>query len=276
MEIVLPSEAPIQSLMDYVFENYCELDEFCEIEEETKDTTECVKCHRESYFSGGNPIYECDNFKRLYLVRYLARQFEQSDLLIRTHILHDIESKPNLSAVSLGGGPAPEVIALMNELHICGENYNVSFDNIDCEASWEPIYHDLAYRFAKRVKNVKLKTGFSASDVTSHVSAKQYDIVFISWLLSDMGGQDSSNVLEVAKNLATPLGYILIMDRDESPLIAKISALVNETRGLMLLEHDSRYVHSIVNFPPDITDTFAPDFGCDFAYWVLQSSPNDF
>ena len=62
-----------------------------------------------------------------------------------------------------------------------------------------------------------------------------------------------------------------MIDRDESQLVAKISALVDRVQGLTLLEHERERVYSIVSFPPIIKDTFAPDFGCNFAYWVLES-----
>lgn len=273
MKIILPPEPPIQRLMDYIFESYG-FDDSCEFVEEPEpvDVEECVECHRNSYFGKGERIYECDNFKRVYLFRYLARQFAQSELVIKEHILQLIEGKTNLSAVSLGGGPAPEALALINGLSSTEGEYNLFFSNIDCEASWEEIYHDISRQFASYIENVKLKTGFSCYDATSYVSGKRYDMVFISWLLSDMVKHDNSNVLDVARNLAASPGYVLVMDRDEDALVTKISELINGAQGLTLLEHQREHVHSIVNFPPNIKDIFGPDFGCDFAYWVLQSS----
>ncbi len=67
-----------------------------------------------------------------------------------------------------------------------------------------------------------------------------------------------------------------MIDRDESQLVAKISALVDRVQGLTLLEHEREHVHSIVDFPSNISDTFAPQYSCDFAYWVLQIPTNDF
>jgi len=256
--------------MNYVFENYRELEGFCKIEGKSKNATECGNCHHHSYFPGGNPKYDCDNFKRVYLLRYLARQFEQSDFVIKEHVLGEIKNKTDLSAVSLGGGPAPEALALMDGLSSCKEDYNLIFHNIDCEASWEDIYHDICHQFANYIENVKLKTSFSCYDVTSYALQRQYDFVFISWLFSDMRGENSSNVLQAARDLVAPLGYILVMDRDESSLVSRVSTLMDAIQGLTLVEHQSKYIHSIVDFPPDIIDTFGPDFGCDFAYWVLQ------
>lgn len=280
-KIILPPEPPIQSLMNYVFDNYANFDDFCEFKEDLEpepvNKKDCAKCHRESYFPQGKPKYQCNNFKRTYLIRYFARQFAQSDFLISCDTLTDIKSKPNLSAISLGGGPAPEAIALINGLSSFEGEYNLFFDNIDCEASWENIYYDICNQFLNYVKNIKLKIGFSCYDVTGYVSEKQYDVVFISWVLSEVGEQESSKILEVARNMATPQGYILVMDRYEPPFVSRISTLVNAAQGLTLVEHETKkYVHSVVDFPQDIMDTFTPDCGCDFAFWLLQNSPDDF
>lgn len=276
--IILSSEPLIQRLMNYVFENYLELKGFCEIEGKSKNAEECGNCHRNSYFPGGNPKYECDNFKRVYLLRYLARQFEQSDFVIREHLLGAIKGKADLSAVSLGGGPAPEALALMDGLSSCEGDYSLFFNSIECEASWEYIYHDISHQFASYAKNVKLKTAFSCYDATGYAPQKQHDhdVVFISWLFSDMRGGNSPGVLQVAGDLVTPQGYILVMDRYESSLVSRVSDLIDATQGLTLVKHETTYVHSVVDFPPDIVKTFGPDFGCDFAYWVLQRYSDDF
>lgn len=262
--------------MDYIFENYRELDDFCEFREDvgpvSVDVEECVDCHMRSYYpEDGNPMYQCGNFKRVYLVRYFATQFAQSEFVIKAHILRDVKGKADLSAVSLGGGPAPEALALMNELSSCEGDYNLFFNNIDREASWEEIYHDLAHRFAKRVENAKLKTGFSSSDVTSYVSHKQYDIVFISWMLSEMDEQDRPQALEMARKLVTPQGYILVTDRLEEAVVESISTIVGGTSGLELQRHDKvQGVYCGVSFPDDLKELFKVRLLGDIAYWVLQ------
>ncbi len=275
--IILPPEPPIQSLMDYVFDNYRELEDFCEIVGEPINTEECVDCHIGSYYPEGNPTYKCDNFKRVYLVRYFATQFAQSDFVIKEHILHHIEGKADLSAVSLGGGPAPEALAFMNGLSSYEGDYNLFFDNIDCEASWEEVYHDISRQFTNYVGNVKLKTRFSCYDVTSYVSERRYDIVFISWILSEMSEQDMFKVLKVASNLVTPQGYIVVMDSWETAVVENISSVVHEITELTMQEHDERWTrHCGVSFPDDLREYFKVRLFCDTAYWVLQIPSNDF
>jgi hypothetical protein len=259
--------------MNYVFDNYGNFDDFCEFREdmESVDVEECVECHIESYYDEGNPIYECANFKRVYLFRYLATQFAQSDFVIKEHILPHIEAKVDLSAVSLGGGPAPEALALMNILRTCEGDYNLFFANIDCEASWEAIYQDLAHRFAEGVQNVTLKTTFSSSDVTSYVPDRKYDIVFISWMLSEMDEQDRPRALEIARDLVTPQGYILVADRLEEAVVESISTIVGGASGLELQRHGkAQKVYCGVSFPDDLKELFKVRLLGDIAYWVLQ------
>jgi len=261
--------------MDYVFENYCKLDELCEIQGTRVSVEECVECCGGSYY-GGDSEYQCANFKKVYLIKYLAVQVAQIESLIEKYILHDIENKVNLSVVSLGGGPGTEIIALMNELNICAGNYNVSFDNVDREASWKPIYEDLASRFAKQMKNVKLKTSFITCDAASYNSDKRYDIVFVSWILSQVDERDRRKILKIAGGLTAEEGHIIVTDRLEPLLITNLSTLIKEIEGLTILEHDKLTDHCGVTFPEEIKETFEVRILLRTAFWVLQRSSNEF
>jgi len=271
------SEPHIQSLMDdHVFKNYLKFDEHCNINNKSISLEECGDCHYKSYLPNGNPKYNCDNFKRCYLIRYLSRQFEQNDFLIKTYISPDIKSRTTLSAVSLGGGPAPEALALMEWLDSSEIEHNLYFANIELEASWESIYRDICCQFSNYINNFKLKLGFIHGDANSYISNKQYDIVFISWLFSEMRGQNIGDILQVANNLVKPQGYMLIMDYHKRSLVEEISNLINITQDLTLLNHESKHkVHSIVNFSIEIKKTFGPHIDYEFAYWVIQRSLDD-
>lgn len=270
------TEEPIQSLMGYIFDNYCDFEDFCEIAKKPVEVEECVECHRGSYYEKGSPTYECENFKRVYLLRYLATQFAQSAFLIRTYILDDIKGKMDLSVISFGGGPAPEALALVNEIGNRDENYEISFENIDGEASWEPIYYDLTHYFVDQVKNVKLKTSFNCSDVTNFTSSKHYDIVFISWLLSDMDKQNRPRIVELARDLVTPQGHILVTDRVEEAMVDDISTVIGESKGLNLQEHGELHRYWCgVSFPDELKDCFKFRLNSYTAYWLLRITSND-
>jgi len=270
-EFIIESLPPIQRLMDHVFDNYSELEDVCEISGESTSAEECVNCHMESYYPGGSPTYECDNFKRVYVLRYLATQFAQNQFVIDRYVLSSVKSKEKLSAITLGGGPAPEALALMNALSSCDGEYTLSFDNIDSEASWREMYHDITHRFKGYVENVNLRTGFRTHDACSYSSTNRYDIVFISWILSEMNDQDRPKVLNVAGNLVTPEGYIVVMDSWEDTLVENVSELVSRNTGLIEQGHDPRCTrHCGVALPDELREVFKYRLNADTAYWVLR------
>ena len=206
-------QEPIQLLIAYIIKNYMDFDDFCEFTEYENavpvDVEECVECHKDSYYDEGEPTYACDNFKKIYLFRYLAAQFAQVSFVLRGHLPRFLEETSNLSAISLGGGPAPEAIALMNGLNSSKEKFKLYFDNVDSEASWDAIYNNILHEFENYITNLELHTGFICSDITNYVSEKKYDIAFISWVLSEMNERDRDRVIKVVRDLVIPEGYII-------------------------------------------------------------------
>ncbi|MFC1874859.1 hypothetical protein ACFLY3_01705 [Chloroflexota bacterium] len=264
-------ESPLQKLMNYIFENYCELKEPCKAKGFPVDTETCVKCVKDSWYDGFRQ-YECDNFKRVYLIRYLAVQIGQITYPIKVSLLRYIKGIPQISAISLGGGPGTEAIALIDGLRICEGIYNITFENIDGVVSWGEIYNDLASRFEEQVENINLESKFVYCDVTCYKSGKLFDLVFISWVLSDMDKRkDWLKILEVAKNIVKPNGYILVSDRADDIIIRDISSTLREIGGLEIYREELPVSgHCGIVFPQNVKDTFGPRIGMGATYWVLR------
>lgn len=262
----------MQRLLDYVVENYRELERFCKVDGDV-DVAKCVKCHQDSYYPGGQPKYECLNFRKLYVIRYLVSRVKQTSDLIGEHILPDIKSKADLSAISFGGGPGVEAVALMDQLSNCDGKFDLTFDNIDREACWEPIYQGLVWCFAEWVKNIRVNPRFFQIDVTSNFTAGQYDVVFVSWILSEMNNMDRFGVLTKAPDLARSRGYIVITDRPEQALAKEMSSLVEQIQGCNLVNHGTMSeIYCGVHVPDEIRDTFRVQLKCNAAWWVLKKA----
>lgn len=273
--IILPPEPPMQTLMDHIFNRYRKLATTCGVNKIPVDTKNCVKCCTDSYF-GGKSEYECDNFRRTYLIKYLAVQVEQIDWPIKVHLSSYFREKPAISAISLGGGPGTEAVALMNNLS-GDDNYELTYDNIDAEISWKTIYEDITQAFAKQIGNVKLKTRFVTYDLTSatYDPHQLYDIVFISWILSQIDDQYSSRIsriLGTSRNLIKPQGYILVTDRAQETLVENITSSLNEVCGTSWTKKKGQLRHHCgVTFPEDIKNDFQVRIYCNSNYWLLQS-----
>jgi hypothetical protein len=269
--IAPPVESRIQAFMTHVFSRYHKLSTRCGINTAPVETEDCVRCCKDSYF-GGKSEYACDNFKRTYLIKYLAVQIEQIGWPIGVHLVRHFDEKSSISAISLGGGPGTEVIALMNNL-AGNDNYQLTHVNIDAAISWKPVYDDIAQAFAKQVGNVKLKTRFVAYDLasTTYNGHRLYDIVFISWILSQIDDDDRSRILKASKNLVRPQGYILVTDRTQKALVENITSSLNEVCGASWIKKTNQLTHHCgVTFPEDIKNEFQVRINCNSTYWLLQ------
>ena len=190
----------------------------------------------------------------------------------------DICSRQDISAVSVGGGPGTEAIALMDILGDYQATFSLSFDNLDLEKSWKAIYTDLTRDFAKRTANVRLRTKFTSLDLRSYADNLKslHDIAFVSWFLSEVGKQDIPGILSAVKGLIKLNGFQVIVDRFEDDLVKSIAAALTKVRGLILKEHDRQIGHCGVTFPDDIRDAFQVRLIADTAYWVLQPYLEEF
>jgi len=275
--IILPPEPPIQTMMNHIFDRYRRLSTSCSIKGIPVDIKNCVRCCADSYFNGESE-YTCENFRKVYLIKYLAVQVEQINWPIKVHLLSYIWEKSTLTAISLGGGPGTEAIALINNLTDM-ENFELTHDNVDAVDAWKTMYEDITHWFAKQIEKVKLKTKFISYDFTSasYNSDQLYDIVFVSWILSQINRGYRSRVLEIARNLVKPQGYVLVTDRTQDTLVENITTILNEVDGLTWIKKEEQLRHNCgITFPSDIKDDFQVRILCNSTYWLLQSSGDEF
>ena len=263
--------------MTYVFDYYSELEDICQATHKKVDPSECAECHRQAYVPGGVPDYACDNFQKVYVIRYLAAHTVQLEESVSKCFGEQMTEKTVIRGASLGGGPGVEAIALMNQLRSSERNHTVVFHNFDRENSWRPIYFDLLKRFAGHLENICVRPVFRLLNFPivklKAPDHKPYHIVFVSWILSELDGQEMrSKLLEQVLGSACDEGYIVIADRTEGGLIEQIGQLVERTEGCNLLdcnlEHEGN-CHE-VDFPREIWDAFGPQANYSTAYWVLR------
>ena len=101
MELMLP---PVQRLADHVYSNCQDFAPYCAVHDKAAGPGICASCHSSSYY-GGRPVYECDNFKRAYLWRFLSAHIAQTEQPLSAYVVPQIDKQPEIRALSLGGGP---------------------------------------------------------------------------------------------------------------------------------------------------------------------------
>jgi len=262
---------PMERLLDYVIEHYLNIEGLCPNTGLSVDRPQCVKCNYERHRGGGKPLYSCQNFRKVYLIRFLITHTKQTCDLIRRTIISDIAKIPNLFVVSFGGGPGVEALALMELLRHYDGKYDFVFDNVDRELSWQPIYQDLVRTFSGWIKNVDVNPRFSQIDVTGDFLAKQYDIVFVPWILSELDKEGRHRVLSRARDLTQPSKYVVVTDRPESALIRKISESITSIQAWDVIKSEPKFKkHCGIHFPDDLRAKFRAQVEYSTAYWVLK------
>jgi len=269
---------PMQSFMDYVLDTYSELDSLCDPRGLKVNTDDCVGCCKDSYY-GGETQYKCNNSKRIYLIRNLATQIKQIELALTQSLREAICDQSDIAVMSLGGGPGTEAIALMDILTDYANDFTLSFDNVEAEYSWKTMYEDLTQNFANRIRNVALKTRFLPTDIETHADTVTvlYDLAFVSWLFSLIEtSQEILDILNVLKSLLREDGYLVIADRFEDKVVARISKAIENADGLVLKENDRQIQWCGVMFPDDVRDKFKVRLHADSAYWIVQKYSPEF
>ena len=278
MTLVDLLHSPLQQLADYVFSTYREYDEQCHENNSDASWDTCVSCHQKAYWRNGKPKYNCDNLKKVYLWRYLSTHIAQTEPPLLRPAAEKLCGKEEVKAMSVGGGPGTEAIALINQLNNSVDFQNITFHNLEFEQSWESIYFDLVMLFTKFVDNISITPAFLQFDASAPliqiISESDYDIVFLPWILSEMKTSGERRILiQRAIDATCPEGFTLITDRIEEALIEDISSFVNGLADCNLIEVNKECVsYAGISFPPDLVEIFKPKLNYRTAYWVLQKN----
>jgi hypothetical protein len=236
----------------------------------------CIKCHKKGHY--GNPRlrrYQCDNYKRVYLMRYMAAHVAIARNAIETldSYTEILEYSNHLRIVSLGGAYGNESIALLDVLSRTKAKPKATMFSVDIEESWKPYHDALVPSCAEHVGISDYACKFINKDATSKLESNDpFDIVFVSWMLSDSDNVGRiDRLLENAMGLAADQRFIIITDRTENSLRKKIEEEIDalpNARTIACQNFDTTPVGFSV--PDEITEQFGPKLTGKTCYWVLQ------
>ncbi|MCJ7604877.1 MAG: hypothetical protein MUO19_02440, partial [Dehalococcoidales bacterium] len=181
-----------------------------------------------------------------------------------------------VKALSIGGGPGTETIALMNQLNGCEGNQNITFCNLEYEQSWEPIYLDLVDQFTHFTSSVSITPEFRQFDASAplfqQINESDYDIVFIPWILSELkSSTERRMLLQRVAGVICMNGHLIVTDRIEEALMDEISKYAAELKDFNLIEENRDCKsHAGISFPSELLEIFKPKLSYKTAYWVLK------
>lgn len=204
----------------------------------TPGATDCPSCCGKQYFGGNQPRYDCEQKRRVYVVRYLpAYIYEnyQGFRLLPKNLITQNFSKNKISVLSLGGGPGSDMAGMKKYLAYL-DNYDCpcqdfSMVRVDKEDGWDELSKKVnnLYSGGRNFNHWKIK--LDVCEISQTLSKHKSDFVLISYLLSEI--TTSSQLDRFAQNLASCLtrdSIIIINDRDQEEVNHRIGALAEKVK----------------------------------------------
>lgn len=278
----------LDDFMNDVYLDYSNLGQKCEDDNRCQmcrgDCAECQKCDWNMYDGNTEHArrYDCDNFKRVYMIRYMAAHVENAKIPLQKvdELSSFIAGSDVIRTVSLGGAYGNESIAVLDYLNDNGLAPAVRLWTLDKTPSWEPFHDHVVEGFASRTSISERLLGFISEDATRPAqimriaSSAPVHLAFVPWVLSEKGNDNLARaLLQTAIDLVGNWGFVIITDRTESKLVDKVNCLINQFHGVRIVYHERYCSRPIsVQIPPEIRVRFGPKCNAVTAYWVLQSS----
>jgi len=241
------------------------------------DLSICVKCHRESYpCRQGRPLYECDNYARVYILRYVAAHIRmaQYPLVHNPELKRVIGARERVSMVSLGGAYGNETFALADLAYREKLNTRVTATCIDKSAVWRP-YHDwMIGRYLELSAMRTVAARFLQADVTKKTNTPQADIVYAPWILSERSvSAHRREILRNALAMVADDGFVIVMDRVETALFEEIDGILSEFRSTDVVDrNDYVCVRTDIAVPDCVKKECGPKLNYRTRYRIIRKA----
>ncbi|EPR4994968.1 hypothetical protein ACU6DI_004061 [Vibrio navarrensis] len=245
--------------MEEIIQNFFDDIDFDDVEKcETSKEKSCVDCLSKGYFSGTQIDYSCLTKRKLYVVRYLpvhVAEVVNALKSIPTITIEQLLDKEQLNILCVGGGPGTDNLALNIWLDdvTAFEDYEVSnvtitrldkceeWDDISPNIIWEQQPEGLDFDLNRKLYDVT-KTGLKTTK--SH-------LVVMSYIMSEI---KENQLAALAENLLknTYDDWVLVVnDRDEVAVTAKVEKLVKLLKGKIVVSNNSK-PHCGFTYPDEI------------------------
>lgn len=205
--------------------------------------------------------------------------------MIDSEVIDSWLSKESLKVLSLGGGPASDLCAVLRQMTDCmidRECKRLDFDltRADLEDAWDDIAGNLLLRTMQSITN-STQLIFTDSDqyktihmdVTgdfSELNGEKFDLITISYLMSELSSETVVNLAEKLNSVLVSGGVLLINERPQVEVLANIRKLYGKM-GLEVKEGNfSNWAR--FSFESDIASVAKPTFNMNSSAFVGMKS----
>ncbi|PQJ84531.1 hypothetical protein [Aliivibrio sifiae] len=227
---------------------------------------DCVVCLRDNYFEALEIDYDCENKRKLYVVRYLPvhiKEVKSGLELMSISKREELLNKKTLNVICLGGGPGTDNAAfnkwlVSNRLFEKKAVTKVNIVRVDRCEEWNNISpYIIGHAFPDDITVKYLKVNHDVTKHNLNVGGK-IDLVIASYLVSEIALSDIPKVVENLKNIINDKAVIVINDRNQPEVREKISKIF-ELLDCTPISNYSQ-LHCDYSFDPEIASKTQPKF----------------
>lgn len=222
----------------------------------------CFACCQNRYFNGRGIDYECDQFRKAYILRYLPVHIHENYLALRRiprDVIEVIGQNETVNMLSLGGGPGTDIAAFKKFVGLghLDDMATRSFRivRIEREDGWNGLARSVHGLFD--CGNFEIIHRRKHQDVLVPFRQDNIHIVTISYLISEI---DTENIPILAKNINRVLAgtaVIIVNDRDEEVVRTRAEVLFRNIGNCTFTSRNGRE-HCGEFFPDDLRDRVVP------------------
>lgn len=230
----------------------------------TKVGCDCIACTSGQYFDGRPVDYSCDQRRRVYLLRYLHVHLQEVCSAfdgLRRHDTHLPEWAEKVKVLSIGGGPGSDIAGFRRFVVDYGFYSEVSkqfeITRLERVTEWDalatkvfPIFSADALTFEHNKIHADIK-GFKPS------KDDPYDIIIMSYVISELDDVTLDVLVKAINKALATRGVLIINDRNEDAVVAKIEKLLSNLRVLAQSRSDDERWCGIL-YPDDLIDVVKP------------------
>jgi ribosomal protein RSM22 (predicted rRNA methylase) len=202
----------------------------------TIGSSNCVECFRLQYFDGNTIDYNCEQKRKIYVLKFLPVHVHEVYIAIKKikeDILEIISSKNEINILSIGGGPGSDILAIKSFIaeqvkEECMPKFNIL--RIDKENGWDNLSEKIVHpNFSSKFingsfNNRKFLFNFTLNKLNKNLS---FDIILISYLISEISDNDMFIFTHNMQKLLANKSVLIINDRDEYLVQNRILGLLN-------------------------------------------------
>lgn len=239
--------------------------------DKTPGSTSCLRCFHDQFFNGNEIAYDCDEKRKLYLLRFFivhTMENYHGTTTIPCDVINKWFASGHVNILSVGGGPGSDICGVLEYLEVEGKRRQVDLSvdvvRLDIEDQWDGIFNDVMKRFFPKTScqtvHLDVNDGFDL------ISNKSFDVVTVSYLTSELSTEACLNLADEVSSVLVDGGVLMINDRPEAAVEQDIRSMFSRI-GLCHAEHSLKNWAGY-HYPDAIATAVGPKFSMNSSMFV--------